>query len=587
MISGCPNEQFKFISNYKKGFKLDPGKLYYIAIGSKDTGKWGIGFVSPQKSTDQFYCHRDGIGVGAPYQREKKWKGLVKKRVTPIMCCYAAADNLDERFDILPHAIINPLKTKVSADDGPAAPAGVLSDASDYVAYFYWFQQHKIIPNNRYLSLIMTRPNPRTRVPKSYEAWITEEECPWCVLYASSLKLDQKYTVEENSEFKCESPQKVDCDTGIAGDIVGFKYAARDGSTRISFAYSDDGIFNCNKLFPDMRKATRRYTPKVYYFPVSKWFDIAGEEQPKFATYGGWVLGSSCSACPTTSMKITITEAEAKMNKERFEHALSLGFSAGGGAGGAKLGGSIGYTYKSIKESATTLTSGRGTTITSVCNGFYIYYWAVTIGSWGGANADHVPTQRFYCTDWPKKPICLPRVDGMDQVPGDLQIACKGDDDDEDFCGKDPGDDVSKAAEKAKYIKCINLKPNKATQKWWSKHQGRPKPIRVVGQGSTHSQEKVLLTKGVTTAKYVDMGDILMHTYVNEKGLFDANVVLNDEETDKQYDGLQMSMIMFAVVGSFIGCVIYLSCCVGGGIVGYFVAQRIDSIGDKYGYGVR
>eukprot|EP01084_Bolivina_argentea_P001166 2130_1 len=396
-------------------------------------------------------------------------------------------------------------------------------------------------------------------------------------LVPSSVWLEEKYFKWPNSDtdFMCAQSHKEDCDTSIVADIVAFVNYEPNVAQKMLFAYSDTGIFTVNKLFPHMTDDSR-----VFYFPVSRWFEVANEKRFHHGiTYGEWALGASCSACPSTSMKITITDSEAKMNKERFEHAFSIGIKVPE----AHIA-SASYGFKSIKEYASTLTSGRGTTITCTCNGFYTYYWTITIGSWGGMAAGKVPVPRFYCTDWPIKPICLPRINDMSE--DDLKNVCKGDDHDTDFCGE------SAAGKEATYHHCMLLKPDKKKQAWWSKHQGRPRPIKVVGQDTDATQQKELLIrkpppplikifhprsslpvipedKAVASAHYIDVRDDLMDEYATENGIFD-NVVFNDEQV------LTISFILLAV---FIGCM----CWISGSFIGCFVAKIATLIGDNDG----
>jgi len=153
-----------------------------------------------------------------------------------------------------------------------------------------------------------------------------------------------------------------------------------------------------------------------------------------------------------------ISEKEAIMNKKRIQHSLSVGMSMGGDALGGKMTGNMKYTRMWFKEAAETLTSGRATTISAVCNGFYLWYWTVSVGTWGEGDAV-IPTQLFYCSDRSTPPVCKPRIAGMadNKAYGKL---CNGHDVDADF----------------------DEKSNNVKKPWQSMHSGRPKPIRLQGQ---------------------------------------------------------------------------------------------------------
>jgi len=121
-----------------------------------------------------------------------------------------------------------------------------------------------------------------------------------------------------------------------------------------------------------------------------------------------------------------------------------------------------------MKEASEASTSGRATTIKAVCNGFYLWHWTVSVGTWG-AGSTSIPGHAFYCSDRGYPPVCKPRIN-KEMNEKEFGKLCNGHDVAADFAI-----DMAHTNEK----------------EWQSMHSGRPKPVRLQGQKETEPVLKI------------------------------------------------------------------------------------------------
>jgi len=236
-----------------------------------------------------------------------------------------------------------------------------------------------------------------------------------------------------------------------------------------------------------------KHDSEVYYYPVTKLFTHS--TPPSYNSLRlGWKLGAFCASCPSIMMKMTITESQARKNRHRLQNAVTMHVKATVEAR---------YTRSWFHEAGETLTSGKATTISAICNGFYLWYWTVSVGTWGEGDIV-IPTQLFYCTDRNEEPVCKPRIAGMKDTDGFGKL-CNGHDVEADF--KQDSGDLSKP--------------------WQSFHDGRPKPVRLQGQRGVEPDFKLMQVSRAAA-------DTGYETYMKDKdtpskGLFVASAMIDDD----------------------------------------------------------
>eukprot|EP01083_Nonionella_stella_P031201 85411_1 len=493
-INICPNDQFKLVARFREEFQLDldAHKRHWIAFGSE--GKWTVTLVDaairvqPEageavlEKKQKFKCKKeywssiDDVDPRGKFQRlvgEFKrvvaraavGAGLKEKidRNDPVICC-AAPHSIDELLDgkIQPFAVFpgDEPGQKFAHDDGGFDSWQSNVDKSpaihpDSETNFFWYQ-----------SKVVTSPGLPLRGSGSHVLecpfWtfipmrITQEEYDSRrLLYASPLVVPH---VEKEDAASCDKDSE-ECHTGITNDIVVFQVTCKEGGSYefMRFAFSNDGVFMIKSLLYCYHNAKPE---EIHYYPITRLYPPEG-----FASYDqiglGWKLGSFCAACPSTSFRMTISEKEAQMNKQRLQHAFAIGVSRPlPGLGG--LPATMQYTRAWFEEAATTITSGRSTTISASCNGLYLWYWTISVGSWGEGMTD-IPCQFFYCTDRESPPICKPRIaQSMHGVGAGFGTLCNGHDVDADFTD--------------------GSKHEPGIDEWQTFHSGRPKPLRLQGQ---------------------------------------------------------------------------------------------------------
>jgi len=315
------------------------------------------------------------------------------------------------------------------------------------------------------------------------------------------------------------------------------------------FAFSKDGVFNMGTLFPQQCFHNFRY------FSIVDFFTAVHQPPPVYSSIGlGWQLGSFCASCPSTAIDIRISEKESKMNKQRLQNALSVGT-------GKKSPVSVKYTRTWFDEAAETLTSGRATTIKANCNGFYLWYRSVSVGTWGTGSAT-IPTQAFYCSDRGYPPVCKPQI--RKNMGNEFGKICNGHDVEADF-----GDAI----------------PNE--KEWQSMHDGRPKPIRLQGQREKNGKmEGVLQIQNVPIVDqpqpnsgkdHLQLLKTVQQKTVKKNRVFSKQDPLTKSETnDMDVSVPPMEMI---VLSGFIGLAIIWT--VLAIFMCYFARKYVDIIAER------
>eukprot|EP01083_Nonionella_stella_P031202 85414_1 len=519
----CPNDQFRLVARYRELFKLDQQhKRYWIAFGT--AGKWTITLVDTQDVTKDknpkqaFKCKENSWGSVdkvSPAGYLLKFVGFVKETVSegvdlagfrekidrndPVVCC-AAPHSIDEVKDgqIEPFAVLpgqefateeggtfdsyESMKTQGSrVSDYYKSGDGATAESRDE---FTWVQvKHVRWQGRRAVG---------SKVKNKFWKWILMRssnddlglsgQWPWDeYVYPSSLRIRSPSI--DNIGLCGASEGGKECHTGIMNDIVVFRVTC-EYFEFLRFAFSSDGTFLLTPLFncePGSWTGNGLPRGEIYYFPITKLYVPEGTI-PAYNEMGlGWKLGSFCASCPSTSFKMSISEKEAQMNKKRLQQSFAIGLSAAvqgplqAGAAraltplakktakagpGASLAANVQYTRTWFEEAATTITSGRSTVISASCNGLYLWYWTVSVGSWGEGMSD-IPCQFFYCTDRSTPPVCKPRISAsMISKTKAFGPLCDGHDVASDFGLSSGGDETP----------------------WATFHSGRPKPLRLQGQ---------------------------------------------------------------------------------------------------------
>lgn len=479
----CPNDAFVFVAKQSDLFYLNTdesnkkiyGDRYYIAYGYD--GHWTITLVDAKYPGPQATKGATVVGKDQLFKcKAEYWRSAVELAdAAKAICCMAKLE-IDSNAQTG-----NPFKYKTH-------PFAVMP-----ISNYGKFRSLKETPKNGVLttprwgfddepaelSLDTFHWTLRSHAHLNKLGWKSAEFKVWTITAVDptfQLRYDAPSPIVvkiPDTTVVCPFSQSKICTTPIISDIAVFLGDCKPGMSRSKkmtmavFAFSKDGVFNIGTLFHP------KCIYNVRYFSIVDFFTVDEQPPPVYSAIGlGWQLGSFCASCPSTAIDIKISEAESKMNKQRLQNALSVGT-------GAKSPVSVKYTRTWFDEAAETLTSGRATTIKANCNGFYLWYWSVSVGTWGTGSAT-IPTQAFYCSDRGYPPVCKPQI--RKNMGDEFGKICDGHDVAADF-----GDDA-----------IDNEKP------WQSKHDGRPQPIRVQGQREKNGKmEGVLQVQGLIPEKKI------------------------------------------------------------------------------------